>query len=305
MTAIAAFAATSVNAQNNEQIVNRLVEKAEPYWASEGPKASAQDVTSLAAQHTYYYDNQVLEAKRAFDRDNNRRDSLIIRMKEAIRRNATSGVGVGFKLGCIQMAENFSPTFGLMGSMAWKRVEAVGGFSLAISKYNSESSKAGSSFFCPIANADLGYIVSRFPLGGYNNRGYISLGYSFMYIFDKNQNVSGQNTYETATESITTTDYFSVEGNSMAHTAYVKARFGLKEMGVSSISFKLYGGLYNRYYQEGSRRKAVVGAEVSLEFSGAKKRVDKDVETLEKSLRDGDYTLINDVTNKILAEKMK
>lgn len=262
-----------VNAQQRQETPAELV--ANLKVVLERMKQS-QPLMQEAAQHTYFYDKDDLNLQFGPDEKYS--------FTKKIRRNATSGVALGVNAGVVQMAENFSPTAGLSLTMAWKRIEGTVGFSGAFSQYNKESDKAGESFISPIANADLGLIVTHFPLGKYDNMGYISMGYSFMYVFDKNHNISGQTTYETPTETLITSDYFAVEGNSMAHCGYIKARFALKHLGCTAISVKAFGGIYNRYYQEGSRRKAIVGASVAIEFSGAKKRVDKNVVELQSLL---------------------
>ena len=273
MAVIATFVAGTerVNAQQSQtpaELVKNLTATLERMKQS-------QPLMKEAAQHTYFYDKSDLNLNFGDEKYS---------FTKKIRRNATSGVALGINAGAVQMAENFSPTAGLSLTMAWKRIEGSVGFSGAISQFNNESDKAGDSFISPIANADLGLIVTHFPLGKYDNMGYVSVGYSFMYVFDKNHNISGQNTYETPTETLITSDYFAVEGNSMAHCGYAKVRFALKHMGCTAVSVKAFGGVYNRYYQEGSRRKAIVGVSVSLEFSGAKKRVDNNVVELQSLL---------------------
>jgi hypothetical protein len=293
----------SVNAQTAEQvsIANRLAKKATAYWKSEGePKADATAV-GAAAQKTYFFNKKRVRA--AVEGENQGRlDSLIIRWDKDVKREATSGIAAGLKAGFVQMAENSSPLIGAQLTMAWKHVEVGAGFGGAISKYNAESSKAGKSYLCPVANAEIGLIVKHFSLGGVDNRGYISVGYNFMYVFDKNENLASERVYETPSETITESGYFAVEGNSMAHTGYVKVRFSPKHFGGMVVGIKAYGGLYNRYYQEGSRRKAIFGAEVSLEFSGAKKRTDSDVIRMLNEANGGDYTIMNEAINQIRAK---
>lgn len=266
--AAATFVANTVNAQN-EQVINQLKQTCQALQQS-------QRSMTVANQHTYFYDKDILHLEfgkgESYD------------FTKKIRRNATSGWALGIQAGAIQMAENFSPTAGLETTFAGKRFLVGAGFEAAISKYNKESSKAGTSFFAPIFSAKAGIILTRFSLGGYDNMGYIAMGYEFKYILDKNQNVADEETYETATEITTSTDYFNVEGNSMCHTCFVEARFSLKQMGGTSIGIKAYGGAYNRYYQEGSRRKAMFGGSVSLYFNGAKKRVDNNVHLLQYQL---------------------
>lgn len=263
------MAATLVANAQNEQVVNQIRQTCQALQSS-------QKAMQATAQATYFYDKDVL----SLDFGGGETYDFV----KKIRRNATSGWGLGVQGGCIQMAENFSPTAGLETTFAGKRFLVGAGAEVAISKYNAESSKAGSSFFAPIFSAKAGLILTRFSLGGYDNMGYIAVGYEFKYILDKNQNVSSEETYTTATESITNTDYFNVEGNSMAHCGFIEARFALKHMGVSSIGIKAYAGAYNRYYMEGSRRKAMIGGSISLYLSGAKKRTDNNVQLLQYQL---------------------
>jgi len=272
MAVIATFVAgtENANAQNESELLNRIQSTLDKM-----DKQKSQKLLDLTAQKTYFYDKDVL----AVDLGSGEKTFV-----KKIRRNPTSGVALGINAGVVQMAENFSPTLGLGLTMAWKRIEGNVGFAGAISKYNDESDKAGESFLTPIANADLGIIVTRGSLGGYDNQWYLSIGYSFMYVFDKNHNKNAERTYETATEIVTTSDFFAVEGNSMAHCAYVKARFSLHHLGCSAVSVKAFGGIYNRYYEEGSRRKAIVGVSASFELSGAKKRVDNNVVELQYEL---------------------
>jgi hypothetical protein len=250
----------------------------------------SQRAMQVANQKTYFWDKDVLNISFG----NGEQYQLI----KKIRRNATSGWALGVNGGAIQMAENFSPTVGLDASFAGKRLMVGAGMEAAISKYNKESSRADKSFFAPIFSARAGVIVSRFSLGGYDNMGWIALGYEFKYILDKNENNAGSTTYETETEIITTTDKFYVEGNSMCHVGFVEARFGLKHMGVTSLGIKAYAGAYNRYYQEGSRRKLMIGGSVSLYFSGAKKRTDRNVELLQYQLEN-----MNNNINQMRANK--
>jgi hypothetical protein len=269
IAAFAAFAVINANAQNNGTVENMLKETIKALKTS-------QPAMAETSQHTYFYDKDVLSvdfgAGEAYDFTKN------------IRRNAVSGWALGVQAGAIQMAENFSPTAGIEATFAGKRFLVGAGAEAAISKYNAESSKAGQSFVAPIFSAKAGVIITRFNLFGYNNMGYIAIGYEFKYVLDKNQNVSGEKTYETMNERITETEYFSVEGNSMCHTGFVEARISLRHMSTVSLGVKLYGGAYNRYYQEGSRRKAMFGGSVSLYFNGAKKRTDKNVEKLQTLL---------------------
>lgn len=260
----AAFAA---NAQND--VETQLMETVKALKQS-------QRSVAVANQRTYFYDKDVLSV----DFGNGESYDFI----KKIRRNAVSGWGLGIQAGVIQMAENFSPTVGFEGTFAGKRILAGAGAETAISKYNAESSKAGRSFFAPIFSAKIGVIPCRFPLWGYDNMGYLAFGYEFKYILDKNENKAGETVTTSGNTTITSTNYFYVEGNSMCHTGFVEARFSLKHMGGTSLGVKVYGGVYNRYYQEGSRRKAMFGASVSLYFSGAKKRTDKNVELLQYQL---------------------
>lgn len=299
----------NVNAQTSEQVnnneaglVDRLAKKAEVRFKSEVPSL-IETPTSLASQRTYYYNNKDLRV--AAPEYGEKLDSLLMKWEEAKRRVPVSGIAAGPVVGAMQMAENFSPVAGGQLTMAWKRVEISGGGLVGISKYNKESNKAGKSFVCPIAFAELGYIPCRFSMNGYDNQGYISFGAGVQYVFDKNANDAGTNTYETSTQIVTEKSEFMVEGNSTSLYLYGKGRFSLKHMGGSAISVKIFGGIYNRYYMEGSRRKAIVGATVAWEFSGAKKNVDSDVVKLRKSLEGGNYELINDVINQIRAERMK
>lgn len=273
MAVIATFVAGTVNVNAQEQATaQQLVEKLSKTLDK---MKESQPLMNEVAQHTYIYDVEQLNLEFSGEK---------YAFKKAIRRNPTSGIAVGINAGCVQMAENFSPTIGGHATMAWKRFEGTVGMGLAISKYNAESNKSGKQFLCPIANGDWGIIISRFGSKNYDNQGYFSIGYSFMYVFDKNSNLSGETTYETPTEITTVSDVFSVEGNSMCHCGYVKYRRALKFLGVSAVSVKGFGGIYNRYYQEGSRRKAIIGASIAFELSGAKKRVDHNVYELQHDL---------------------
>lgn len=301
MATVAAFAANveSVNAQSfgNEQVINRLTQKASVWKLSEGQKAKS-DAISAASVKTNIFDDVKLQMAAPIA---NSTDSLMMEWREAMRRTATYGWGIGGNLGIVQMAENFSPTVGVETTYAGKRIMVGASIELAISKYNTESTRANKRFIAPIFSAKAGIVLTRFKLNGYNNQGYVALGYEFKYILDKNENLAYENT--TTSENITTTEtqYFAVEGNSMCHCGFVEARFGLKHMGTTSIGVKAYGGVYNRYYIEGSRRKAMVGVSVSLYFSGAKKTTDKDVKALRTSLENGDYRLANEVINNLRA----
>lgn len=295
--------ATAAEQVNNQELVDRLAKKAEVRLKSEVPSL-IETPTSLASQRTYYYNNVDLRVASSLEYKE-KLDSLLMKWEEAKRRVPVSGIAAGPVVGAMQMAENFSPVAGAQLTMAWKRVEISGGGLVGISKYNKESNKAGKSFVCPIAFAELGYIPCRFSMNGYDNQGYISFGAGVQYVFDKNANDAGTNTYETETQIVTEKSEFMVEGNSTSLYLYGKGRFSLRHMGGSAISVKIFGGIYNRYYMEGSRRKAIVGATVAWEFSGAKKTVDSDVVKLRKSLEGGNYELINDVINQIRAERMK
>jgi hypothetical protein len=304
ITACVAVVATFVvsekaNAQNR-QVANCLAKKAEVYWASEGKSPKMETPTALQSQKTFFYDKEELELT-APAIHNGKQDELILNWNSKIRRNATSGWGLGLQGGVIQMAENFSPAAGLDLTFAGKRFLVGASAEAAISKYNSESSKAGQSFIAPIFSARAGIVLKRFSLGGYDNMGYIAAGYEFKYILDKNENKTNKSTYEGPNESYTTSDRFYVEGNSMCHVGFFEARFALKHMGSASIGAKAFGGVYNRYYEEGSRRKAMFGASVSLYFSGAKKRSDKDVAYLRSSMESVDYELANQIINQVRA----
>lgn len=297
-----ATAAEQVNNQDQE-LVDRLAKKAEVYIKSEGP-SRIETPTSLASQRTYYFNNINLRVASSLEYKE-KLDSLLINWQKAKKRVPVSGIAAGPVVGAMQMAENFSPVAGAQLTMAWKRVEISGGGLVGISKYNKESNKAGKSFVCPIAFAEIGYIPYRFAMKGYDNQGYLAFGAGVQYVFDKNANDAGSNTYETATQIVTEKNEFMVEGNSTSLYLYGKGRFSLKHMGGSAISVKVFGGIYNRYYMEGSRRKAIVGATVAWEFSGAKETVDSDVVKLQKSMEGGNYELINNVINQIRAERMK
>lgn len=272
MAVIATFVAgtENANAQNESELLNRIQSTLDKM-----DKQKSQKLLDLTAQKTYFYDKDVL----AVNFGNGEKNFV-----KKIRRNPTSGLAGELKLGGIQMAENFSPAAFAGLTFAGKRFESGAGMGLAISKYNDESDKAGQFFPCPIAYADLGVVILRFPMRGFDNQGKLSTGYRFMYVFDKNHNKNAERTYETATEIVTTSDFFAVEGNSMAHCWYFKAIFSLKHLGCSYLGVEVYGGLYNRYYEEGSRKKALVGASVTLGLSGAKKRVDNNVVELQYEL---------------------
>jgi hypothetical protein len=197
----------------------------------------------IANRASYYYDEKRLNV------DLGEGEKYSFLMEYII--NATSGWGFAPQLGFIQMAENGSPTFGVETTYAGKYLVLGAGVEGAISKYNAESSNAGQSFFAPIFSAKIGFIPTRFALGGYDNMGYVAVGYEFKYILDKNKNLSGEYTYETPTEVVTDRSYYYVKGNSMCHTAFVEGRFSLKHMSNISLGGKHYGGVYNHYYKEG------------------------------------------------------
>ena len=122
-----------------------------------------------------------------------------------------------------------------------------------------------------------------------------------MFIFDKNANDLGEVATAVEGGTIYTTSEYDVKGNSSAIYGGVKARFSLKHMGRTAITVKAFGGVYQRYYLEGSKRKPFAGVTVGIEFSGAKKRVDSDVNTLQKSLEAGNYELANQLINNLRA----
>lgn len=307
IAAIAAFAAFAANTETNAQVNNQterqiqsLVKKGEAYLLSQGKPEKVSTPTSLASQKTYIFDSEILELKAPVEYQG-KMDTLMVNWRLAIKRNPTSGIAVGPAIGFVQMAENSSPVGGAQLTMAWKKVELSGGLLVGISKYNNESNMAGKSFVCPIAFGEIGYIAHRFSMRGYNNQGYISFGVGAQYVFDKNNNNIGENTYETPTEVITEKNEFMVEGNSTSIYGYAKVRFSLGHMSGSAISIKAFGGVYNRYYLDGSRRKAIVGATIAWEFSGAKKNVDSDVKSLKTHLENGDYEFANEVINQMRA----
>jgi hypothetical protein len=297
VAAIAAFAASTETANAQQSTVNNLVEKATVWKLSEGQTAKS-DAISAASVKTNIFDDVKLQMAAPIA---NSTDSLMMEWREQMRRTATYGWGIGITAGGIKMAENFSPTVGIETTYAGKRIMVGAGAELAISKYNNESTKANKSFIAPIFSAKAGVVLTRFKLNGYNNQGYVAVGYEFKYILDKNENLAYENTTTEGNVTTTETQYFAVEGNSMCHCGFVEARFGLKHMGTTSIGVKAYGGVYNRYYIEGSRRKAMVGVSVSLYFSGAKKTTDKDVKALRTSLENGNYELANEVINNLRA----
>ncbi len=273
IAAFAAFAANTqvVNAQELSTVEKSIIETCKAIKVS-------QEKMGIANRASDYYDVEKLNIQFT--------EEEIYSLYNTIRKNATSGWGIGLEGGCIQMAENFSPTFGIEATYAGKYILAGFGFEGAISKLNAESSNPGKSFFAPIASAKLGIILARLALGGYDNMAYIACGYEFKYILDKNKNLSGEYSYETPTEIVTNRDYFYVEGNSMCHTVFLEGRFSLKHMSNLSLGVKLYAGAYNRYYMEGSRRKAMVGGSVSLYFGISKKHTDKNVELLKTQLEE-------------------
>lgn len=303
MATVAAFAANTefVNAQN-EQVINNLKNKAEVYWASEGPQT--KNVVTEAGQKTYIYDRDDFEISVPAVRENGKADTLKIKLNKAIRRNPTSGVAFGIDAGGVMLAENFSPAAGFHITMSWKKIDMTGGFLGATNVYNEESSKAGKRFFAGMAYGELGY-NARFKMRGYNNQGVIVPFVGYMFIFDKNANDLGETATAVEGGTIYTTSEYDVKGNSSAIYGGVKARISLKHMGGMALTAKVFGGVYQRYYLEGSKRKPFAGVTIGLEFSGAKKRVDSDVNTLQKSLENGDYELANQFINNLRASSMK
>lgn len=296
---VAAFAAVEfVNAQTYEQVINRLTQKAEVYWASEGPQTKS--VVVEASLKTYIYDRDDFVMSVPAVRENGKADTLKVRLNKAIRRNPTSGVAFGVDAGGVMLAENFSPAAGFHITMSWKKIDMTGGFLGATNVYNEESSKAGKRFFAGMAYGELGYNY-RFKMHGYNNQGVIVPFVGYMFIFDKNANDLG----ETATAVKGGTNYtkleYDVKGNSSAIYGGIKARFSLKHMGGMALTAKVFGGVYQRYYLEDSKRKPFAGVTIGLEFSGAKKRVDSDVNTLQKSLEAGNYEMANQFINNLRA----
>jgi hypothetical protein len=293
----------NMNAQTAEQvsIANRLAKKATAYWKSEGEPAADKTAVDAASQKTYFFNKKRVRAAVEAEYQG-KLDSLIIRWDKDVKREATSGWAFGVTGGVIQMAENFSPTLGFDASFAGKLFLLGATAEAGISKYNAESSKSGKSFVAPVFSARIGIIPCHFSLGGVDNRGWLAIGYEFKYILDKNENLASERVYETPSETITESGYFAVEGNSMAHTGFIEARFSPKHFGSVAIGVKAYGGVYNRYYQEGSRRKAMFGASVSLYFSGAKKRSDADVIRMLNEANGGDYTIMNEAVNQIRAK---
>lgn len=296
IAAIAAFAAVeNVNAQNSEQVVDRLVEKATTWKLSEGQKEKS-DVISAASAHTYIFGYRKFQ----IDAPISETDSLISVWQEERIREVTNGVAGGVDLGGVMLAKNFSPAAGFHLTMSWKTIDITGGFLAATNKYNEESSKAGKKFFAGMAYGELGYNF-RFKMHGYNNQGVIVPLVGYMFIFDKNANDLGETATAVEGGTIYTTSEYDVKGNSSAIYGGVKYRASLKHMGRTAITIKAFGGVYQRYYLEGSKRKPFAGLTAGLEFSGAKKRTDADVKALRTSLENGDYRLANEVINKLRA----
>lgn len=293
-----------VNAQSfgNEQVINNLKNKAEVYWASEGPQT--KNVVTEAGQKTYIYDRDDFEMSVPAVRENGKADTLKIKLNKAIRRNPTSGVAFGVDAGGVMLAENFSPAGGFHVTMSWKKIDLTGGFLGATNVYNEESSKAGKRFFAGMAYGEIGY-NARFKMRGYNNQGVFVPFVGYMFIFDKNANDLGETATAVEGGTIYTTSEYDVKGNSSAIYGGVKARISLKHMGGMALTAKVFGGVYQRYYLEGSKRKPFAGVTIGLEFSGAKKRVDSDVNTLQKSLEAGNYELANQFINNLRAASMK
>lgn len=302
MATVAAFAANIelVNAQSfgNEQVINSLTQKAVVYWASEGPQT--KNVVTEASQKTYFYDRDDNEISVPAVRENGKADTLVIRLNKGICRNETSGVAGGIDAGCLMLDKNFTFAFGGHITMAWRWVDLTGGLLVGKNKNTDESSLAGQSFITTDVYVELGSPF-RFKQGGYNNMAYIEPYIGYSCIFDKNQNYLGENTYQTPGGTVTETGYFDVEGKSAAIYGGVKYRTSLKHMGAWGLTIKAFGGVYQRYYGDGSRRKPFAGVTVGIEFSGAKKRVDKDVEALQKSLENGNFELANAFINKLRA----
>jgi hypothetical protein len=303
-TYIAAFAAAifmanteSVNAQN-EQVINNLSQKAETWWASEGHQT--KNVVTEAGQKTYIYDRDDFEMSVPTIRENGKADTLKVRLNKAIRRNETSGVAGGVDLGGLMLDKNFTFAFGAHLTMAWKWFDLTGGVLVGKNKHTDESSLAGQSFITTMVYGEAG-VPFRFKQSGYNNMAYIEPYVGYACIFDKNQDYLGENTYTTAEGTVTESGYFDVEGKSAAIYGGVKYRTSLKHMGAWGLTVKVFGGVYQRYYGDGSRRKPFAGVTVGIEFSGAKKRVDSDVNTLQKSLEAGNYELANDFINNLRA----
>jgi len=301
VAAIATFAATeSVNAQSfgNEQVINNLKNKAEVYWASEGPQTKS--VVAEAGQKTYIYDRDDFEMSVPAVRENGMQDTLKIRLNKGIRRNETSGVAGGVDLGGLMLDKNYTFAFGGHITMAWKWFDLTGGVLVGKNKHTDESSLAGKDFTTTMVYGEAG-VPFRFKQGGYNNMAYIEPYVGYACIFDKNQDYLGENTYNTTEGTVTESGYFDVEGKSAAIYGGVKYRTSLKHMGAWGLTIKAFGGVYQRYYSDGSRRKPFAGVTVGLEFSGAKKRVDSDVNTLQKSLENGNYELANAFINNLRA----
>lgn len=290
----------TVNAQSNSdvQVINNLKNKAETWWASEGPQT--RNVVTEASQRTYIYDRDDFEMSVPTIRENGKADTLKVRLNKAIRRTPTSGVAGGVDLGGVMLAENFSPAAGFHITMSWEKLDITGGFLGATNVYNEESTKAGKRFFAGMAYGELGYNC-RFKLNGYNNQGVIVPFVGYMFIFDKNANDLGEVATAVEGGTIYTTSEYDVKGNSSAIYGGVKYRQSLKHMGGMALTVKIFGGVYQRYYLEGSKRKPFAGVTIGIEFSGAKKRVDSDVDALQKSLEAGNYELANAFINNLRA----
>lgn len=299
--AFAAFAASTetANAQSfgNEQVINNLKNKAEVYWASEGPQT--KNVVTEAGQKTYIYDRNDFEMSVPAVRENGKADTLKVKLNKGIRRNETSGIVGGVDAGCLMLDKNFSVAGGAHLTMAWKWVDWTGGLLIASNKHTKESSKQG-SFITTMLYTEIG-VPLRFAMGGYNNMGYFEPFIGYACIFDKNQDFIGENSYQTTEGTVTESSFFDVEGKSGAIYGGCKGRFSLKHMGAWGLTVKIFGGVYNRYFKDGSRRKPFFGATIGIEFSGAKKRVDSDVTTLQNSLENNDFRLANEFINNLRA----
>jgi hypothetical protein len=298
MATVAAFAASTefVNAQSNSevQVINNLTKKASVWKLSEGEPAK-NDAISAASAHTYIFDCKKFQIEAPISET----DSLIAVWQEEQIRNVTNGVAFGVDAGGVMLADNFSPAAGFHVTMSWKKIDITGGFLAATNKYNEESTKAGQRFFAGMAYGELGYNV-RFKMRGYNNQGVFVPFVGYMFIFDKNANDISE-TIAVNGGTLTYDGMSNVKGNSSAIYGGVKARFSLKHMGRTAITVKAFGGVYQRYYLEGSKRKPFAGVTIGLEFSGAKKRTDADVKALRTSLENGDYRLANEVINNLRA----
>jgi hypothetical protein len=296
VAAIAAFAASTetANAQSNEQVINNLTKKASVWKLSEGEPAK-NDAISAASAHTYIFDCKKFQIEAPISET----DSLIAVWQEEQIRNVTNGVAFGVDAGGVMLAENFSAAAGFHVTMSWKRIDITGGFLAATNVYNEESTKAGQRFFAGMAYGELGYNC-RFKMRGYNNQGVIVPFAGYMFIFDKNANDINE-TIAVNGGTLTYDGMSNVKGNSSAIYGGVKARFSLKHMGGMALTAKVFGGVYQRYYLEGSKRKPFAGVTIGLEFSGAKKRTDADVKALRTSLENGDYQMANEVINNLRA----